>query len=157
MVEVVCVEQPQASWEERSMKHYAGLDVSVKETSICIVDEAGRICREMKLVRHPEDLLAVLCDPAWRLERVGLEAGPLSQWLFSGLAEAGVPAICVLVYDASSAPRLKNRLDFCRKGRIAMGADGWTCHPVKHLGLASRCAGLWVVRASIPTPRTNGA
>ncbi len=73
------------------MKHYAGLDVSVKETSICIVDEAGRICREMKVVSHPEDLLAVLCDPAWRLERVGLEAGPLSQWLFSGLAEAGVP------------------------------------------------------------------
>ena len=77
------------------MKHYAGLDVSVKETSICIVDEAGRICREMKVVSHPEDLLAVLCDPAWRLERVGLEAGPLSQWLFSGLAEAGVPAICI--------------------------------------------------------------
>ncbi|MFZ3328753.1 MAG: IS110 family transposase, partial [Methylocella sp.] len=40
------------------MKHYAGLDVSVKETSICIVDEAGRICREMKVVSHPEDLLA---------------------------------------------------------------------------------------------------
>src|SRR3984893_18455322 len=95
MVDVVCVEQPQASWEERSMKHYAGLDVSVKETSLCIVDEAGRICREMKVVSHPEDLLAVLCDPAWRLERVGLEAGPLSQWLFRGLAEAGVPAICI--------------------------------------------------------------
>src|SRR5437870_10532288 len=95
MVDVVCVEQPQASWEERSMKHYAGLDVSVKETSICIVDEAGRICREMKVVSHPEDLLTVLCDPAWQLERVGLKAGPLSQWLFSGLAEAGVPAICI--------------------------------------------------------------
>ena len=38
------------------MKHYAGLDVSVKETSICIVDEAGRICREMKVVNHPENL-----------------------------------------------------------------------------------------------------
>src|ERR1700730_17483301 len=51
MVDVVCVEQPQASWEERSMKHYAGLDVSVKETSICIVDEADRICREMNTSR----------------------------------------------------------------------------------------------------------
>jgi transposase len=95
MVDVVCVEQPHASREKRSMKHYAGLDVSVKETSVCIVDETGRICREMKVVSHPEDLLAVLCDPAWRLERVGLEAGPLSQWLFSGLAEAGIPAICI--------------------------------------------------------------
>src|SRR6202047_1551154 len=46
-------------------------------------------------ISHPGDLLAFLCHPAWRLERVGLEAGPLSQWLFSGLAEAGVPAICI--------------------------------------------------------------
>src|SRR5437660_10528218 len=95
MVDVVCVEQPQASWEERSMKHYAGLDVSVKDTTICIVDQAGRICRGRKVASHPEDLLTVLCDPAWQLERAGLEAGPLSQWLFSGLAEAGVPAICI--------------------------------------------------------------
>jgi hypothetical protein len=95
MVDVVCVEQPQASWEKRSMEHYAGLDVSVKETSVCIIDETGRICREVKVVSHPEDLLAVLCNPAWRLDRIGLEAGPLSQWLFSGLAEAGIPAICI--------------------------------------------------------------
>lgn len=96
------------------MKHYAGLDVSVKETSICIVDEAGRICREMKVVSHPEDLLAVLCDPAWRLERVGLEAGPLSQWLFSGLAEAGVPAICIETRHAKAFLKAQvNKLSSC--------------------------------------------
>ena len=77
------------------MKHYAGLDVSVKETSICIVDETGRICRELKIPSHPEDLLRVLQDPAWNLVRVGLEAGPLSQWLFSGLTEAGLPVVCI--------------------------------------------------------------
>ncbi|MDA9544757.1 transposase [Bradyrhizobium sp. CCBAU 45321] len=77
------------------MKHYAGLDVSVKETSLCIVDETGRICREVKVESHPEDLLAVLNDPTWRFDRIGLEAGPLSQWLFSGLAEAGLPATCI--------------------------------------------------------------
>jgi transposase len=77
------------------MKHYVGLDVSVKETSVCIVDEAGKICREAKVVSHPDDLIAVLKDPTWRIERVGLEAGPLSQWLFEGLAKAGVPAICI--------------------------------------------------------------
>jgi len=77
------------------MKHYAGLDVSVKETSICIVDEIGKVCRELKVASHPEDLLRVLQDPAWNLVRVGLEAGPLSQWLFNGLAEAGVPALCI--------------------------------------------------------------
>lgn len=77
------------------MKHYAGLDVSVKETAVCIVDETGTICREMKVPSHPEDLARVLTEPAWRLERVGLEAGPLSQWLFSGLGEAGLPVICI--------------------------------------------------------------
>ena len=46
------------------MKHYAGLDVSVKETSVCVVDETGRICREMKVASHPEDLARVLLDPA---------------------------------------------------------------------------------------------
>ena len=52
------------------MKHYAGLDVSVKETSVCIVDETGTICREIKVVSHPEDLLRVLQDTAWHLERI---------------------------------------------------------------------------------------
>ncbi|MER9237346.1 transposase, partial [Mesorhizobium sp. M0622] len=77
------------------MKHNVGLDVSVKETAICIVDETGTVCREVKVPTHPEDLARVLKDPAWRLERVGLEAGPLSQWLFEGLAKAGLPVVCI--------------------------------------------------------------
>ena len=39
------------------MKHYAGLDVSLKETSICILDEAGKICREIRVASHPEGLV----------------------------------------------------------------------------------------------------
>src|SRR5450759_5196384 len=77
------------------MDHSAGLDVSVKETSICIVDDTGRIVREAKVASEPEALLTVLRNPAYRLKRIGLEAGPLSQWLSSALAEAGLPAICV--------------------------------------------------------------
>jgi transposase len=77
------------------MKHYAGLDVSVKETAICIVDETGKICREMKVASHPEDLISVIKDARWQIERIGLEAGPLSQWLYEGLAKAGLPAICI--------------------------------------------------------------
>src|SRR6187455_23571 len=77
------------------MEHSAGLDVSVKETSVCIVDETGKIVREVKVASEPDALLAVLTNPAYRFKRIGLEAGPLSQWLFSALAEAGLPAICV--------------------------------------------------------------
>jgi transposase len=77
------------------MDHFAGLDVSVKETSVCIVDDAGKIVREIKVASEPAGLLAVLTSPAYCFKRIGLEAGPLSQWLFSALAEAGLPVICV--------------------------------------------------------------
>ena len=77
------------------MDYFAGLDVSVKETSVCIVDDAGKIVREAKVASEPEALLQVLTNTIYRFKRVGLEAGPLSQWLYSVLAEAGLPVICV--------------------------------------------------------------
>ena len=77
------------------MDYFAGLDVSVKETSVCIVDETGKIIREVKVTSEPAALLEALRNPAYRFKRIGLEAGPLSQWLYSALAEAGLPVICV--------------------------------------------------------------
>jgi transposase len=77
------------------MEHFAGLDVSVKETSVCIVDDVGKMVREVKVASEPEALLPVLANPLYRFKRIGLEAGPLSQWLSSALAEAGLPVICV--------------------------------------------------------------
>ena len=78
------------------MDHFAGLDVSVKETSVCIVDDTGKIVREVKVASEPEALLAVLKNPAYHFKRIGLEAGGLlSQWLFSALAEAELPVVCV--------------------------------------------------------------
>ena len=77
------------------MDYFAGLDVSVKETSVCIVDDTGRIVREVKIASEPEALLPVLTKSAYHFKQIGLEAGPLSQWLFSALAEAGLPVICV--------------------------------------------------------------
>jgi transposase len=81
--------------EKRSMDHFAGLDVSVKETSVCIVDDTGKIVREVRVASEPEALLAVLASPAYHFKRIGLEAGPLSQWLFSALGEEDLPVICV--------------------------------------------------------------
>ena len=77
------------------MDHFAGLDVSVKQTSVCIVDDTGKIVREAKVASEPEALLAVLTSGGHHFKRIGLEAGPLSQWLFSALGEAGLPVICV--------------------------------------------------------------
>ena len=57
------------------MDHFAGLDVSVKETSVCIVDDTGRIVREVKVASEPETLLQVLTNPVYRFKRIGLEPG----------------------------------------------------------------------------------
>src|ERR1700739_1582313 len=86
---------PKHQKEKRSMDYFAGLAVSVKATSVCIVDDTGKSIREVKVASEPEALLAVLNTPAYHFKRIGLEAGPLSQWLFSALAEAGLPVICV--------------------------------------------------------------
>jgi transposase len=81
--------------EKRSMDYFAGLDVSVKDTSVCIVDGTGKIVREVKVTSEPQALLAVLRNATYCFKRIGLEAGPLSQWLYGALAEAGLPVICV--------------------------------------------------------------
>src|SRR6476619_6258067 len=77
------------------MKHSVGLDVSVKETAICIVDEAGKVVREGKVATEPQAIIAFLSSAGVEYARIGLEAGPLSQWLVNGLSEAGLPVICV--------------------------------------------------------------
>src|ERR1700758_4118858 len=81
--------------EKRNMDYFAGLDVSVKETSVCIVDDTGKIVQETRVASEPEALLQVLTNTIYRFKRVGLEAGPLSQWLYSALAEACLPVVCV--------------------------------------------------------------
>jgi transposase len=77
------------------MKHFAGLDVSVKETAICIVDETGKVVREAKVTTEPEAILALLNAAGFSYARIGLEAGPMSQWVVTGLLEAGLPVVRV--------------------------------------------------------------
>jgi transposase len=59
------------------------------------VDDTGRIVRETKVASEPEALLQVLKNPTYSFKRIGLEAGPLSQWLYSALGEANLPVVCV--------------------------------------------------------------
>ena len=87
------------------MKHFAGLDVSLEQTSVCIVDVDGNIVRELKTASEPAALRAALEVYGGRLERVGLEAGPLSQHLYSELVEAGLPVICVEARHMAQALR----------------------------------------------------
>lgn len=72
------------------MKYYAGIDVSLESASVCVVDECGLIVREGKVASEPEALIAWLGKPGAKMELIGLEAGPLSQWLHGGLSQAGL-------------------------------------------------------------------
>jgi transposase len=72
------------------MDHYAGIDVSLECSSVCVVDASGKIVREGKVASEPEALIAWFGSLGLDLARIGLEAGPLSQWLFAALREAGL-------------------------------------------------------------------
>ena len=75
------------------MDYYAGIDVSLKDSSVCVVDATGRILREAKVASEPEALVAWFGGLGLEVTRIGLEAGPLSQWLHAGLSEAGFEAV----------------------------------------------------------------
>jgi len=72
------------------MKHYAGIDVSLEQSSVCVVDADGKIIREGKVASEPAALIAWFESLGIALERIGLEAGPLSQWLYAAMRDAGL-------------------------------------------------------------------
>ena len=72
------------------MNHYAGIDVSLEYSSVCVVDASGKIVREDVAASEPEALIAWFRGLGFELERIGLEAGPLSQWLYAAMAQAGL-------------------------------------------------------------------
>ena len=74
------------------MEHYVGIDVSLEHSSVCVVDGTGKIVVEAKVVSEPGALIAWLRRQPFTLARIGLEAGPLSPWLFAGLRDAGFAA-----------------------------------------------------------------
>ena len=75
--------------------HYVGVDVSLDQTSLCVLDATGQIVHEAKLDTDPDAIAAYLHRADLAIERVGLEAGPLSQWLHAGLVAEKLPAICI--------------------------------------------------------------
>jgi transposase len=72
------------------MNHYAGVDVSLEVSHVCVVDASGKIIREGKVASEPEDLIGWFGGLGLAMTRIGLEAGPLSQWLFAAMRDAGL-------------------------------------------------------------------
>jgi transposase len=72
------------------MENYA-IDVSLESASLCVVDATGRVVREAKVASEPEVLIGWFAGLGLAVARIGLEAGPLSQWLHAGMREVGLP------------------------------------------------------------------
>ena len=101
------------------MKYFAGLDVSLEETTVCVVDEEGRIVREARVASEPAALVAFLRGLGLALERVGLEACSLSAWLHEGLTAAGLPAVCLETRHAKAAMgAMPNKTDLCGRPTV---------------------------------------
>lgn len=75
------------------MEHYAGIDVSLESSSVCVVDATGKVIAEAKVASEPAALVSWLSERPETLKGIGLEAGPLSQWLFAALEAEGLPAV----------------------------------------------------------------
>jgi transposase len=72
------------------MDYYAGIDVSLECSTVCVVDASGKIFREGRVASEPDALIGWLRSLGCDLSRIGLEAGPLSQWLFAAMRQAGL-------------------------------------------------------------------
>jgi transposase len=72
------------------MDHYAGIDVSLEYSSVCVVDANGKIVREGKVLSEPDALINWFGSLGLELSRIGLEAGPLSQWLYAAMKQVGL-------------------------------------------------------------------
>src|SRR5271167_4640133 len=81
-------------WERRTaMEYYAGIDVSLELSSVCVVDTQGKIVKEAKVASDPEALVDFSGSLDFAVKRIGLEAGPLSQWLHAGFKPAGFETV----------------------------------------------------------------
>jgi transposase len=85
------------------VEHFAAIDVSLELSSVCVVDATGKIVREAKVASEPGALVGWFHGSGLTCVRVGLEAGPLSQWLHAGLRKAGHDAVLIETRHAKAA------------------------------------------------------
>src|SRR5262245_29373286 len=136
------VESAPGIWRWRTaVERYVGIDVSLELSSVCVVDGRGKIVKEAKVASEPEALVCFFKELGVPVNRIGLEAGPLSQWLHTGLTQAGFQTVLLEtrhVKAALSAMTVKtdrkdgssrctpNRLDRRRCGRCWLRASSFS-------------------------------
>jgi transposase len=122
------------------MKYFAGMDVSLEVTAVCVVDETGRMVKEARAASEPDALHALLGSLNLSFERVGQEACSLTAWLHSELTSAGWPAICIESRHAKAAMgAMPNKTQIMRTGWFkAVHVKTPTCRSWRSLLVARR-------------------
>jgi hypothetical protein len=90
-----------------AMVHYVGLDVSLKQTSICVVNQAGSVVREGVVDSDPELIASFVRSKAPGAVRIGLETGPTTTWLWTELKRIGLPVICIDARHAKAVLKMQ--------------------------------------------------
>ena len=133
-----------------AMEYYVGLDVSLKQTSICVVDQSGSVVREGVVDSDPEAISVYVRSKAPGAVRIGLETGPTSTWLWTELRRLGLPVICIDARHAKAVLKMQinksDRNDAIGIARIMQ--TGWfkevhvkdiDSHSVRRCWPAGRC------------------
>ncbi len=135
------------------MEHYVGMDVSLKETTICVVDGDGNIACEGTVISEPSAIAEFIKAKAGSAKRIGLETGPTTTWLWHELRALGLPVICIDARHAKAALSMQinksDRNDAVGLARIMQ--CGWykevqvksvLCHELRAVlnSRAQRCA-----------------
>src|SRR6516225_11016762 len=115
------------------MECYVGLDVSLKQTSICVVSRTGSVVREGVVDSDPDAVAAFVRSKAPGAIRIGLETGPTSTWLWTELKRLGVPVICIDARHAKAV--LKMQINKSDRNDAASPAS---CKPAGSRRFASR-------------------
>ena len=107
------------------MEHYAGIDVSLELSSVCVVDAQGKIVKETKVASEPEALVFFFKELGFPMKRIGLEAGPLSQWLHAGLAQAGFETVLLETRHVKAALSAMTVKTDRKDARGIANCSGW--------------------------------
>ena len=143
------------------MKSYVGLDVSLKQTSICVVDESGSVVREGVVISDPEAIAAFVRLNAPGAARIGLETGPTTTWLWTELKRLDLPVICIDARHAKAVLKMQinksDRNDAAGIARIMQ--TGWfkevrvkdiDSHLVKALLVSRALLGSRLIKPTMP-------
>jgi len=139
------------------MSQYVGLDVSQKETAVCVVDESGRVTFEGRAKSDPGALAALLAKKAPQAERVGFETGAMSSWLWHERKRIGLPVVCIDARHAHAAlsVRMNKSDENDARGLAELVRIGWYREVAVKSEASQRVRSLLIARARLVTMRRD--